>query len=113
MLQVVGHRRHFPLMYVRCGTCSESVSICFRLFYYQFFMALNLTFMVNEGCAVGLQTNCLWFNFGKSTEAKFLWQCIIYATIWCIGLEWKSSIFYEVSLTPHLIWDKIRWLGST
>ena len=53
-----------------------------------------------------------FYGFGRRKETKFLWQCAIFATLWCILLERNSCIFKEDSLAQQLIWDKIRCLAS-
>ena len=50
-------------------------------------------------------------GFGKRKEAKSLWLCTIYATIWLIWLELNSRIFNDRISDKQILWDKIRCLA--
>ena len=49
---------------------------------------------------------------GGGKEAKSLWQCAIYATIWCIWLECNSRTFNDRFSDELVLWDRVRHLAS-
>ena len=51
-------------------------------------------------------------GFGRREEAKSLWHCAIYATIWSIWLEWDSYTFNDRFSNKQVLWDRIRCLAS-
>ena len=44
-------------------------------------------------------------GFGKRKEAKSLWQCAIYATVWCIWLEHNSRTFNDRFSNKQVLLD--------
>ena len=58
----------------------------------------------------------IFVGFGRRKD-KSLWQCTVYATVWCIWLEHKSRIFNGRYSDKQVLWigfvDRIRHLVST
>ena len=52
-------------------------------------------------------------GFGRKKKAKSLWQCAVYAIVWCIWLERNSCIFNGKHSDKQILWDRIRRLAST
>ena len=51
-------------------------------------------------------------SFGRRKEAKSVWQCAMYATVWSIWLEHNSHTFKVRFSDKHVLWDRVRPLAS-
>ena len=54
----------------------------------------------------------LLYWFWQEEEAKYLWQCATYATVWGIWLERNFRTFNDRFSHKQILWDKIRRLAS-
>ena len=45
---------------------------------------------------------------GRRKDAKSLWQCAMYATIWSIWLERNYHIFNDRFSDKQVLWDRVR-----
>ena len=51
-------------------------------------------------------------GFGKRKEAKSLWHCPNYATVWSIWLKYNSHTFNDRFSDQQVLWDRVRHLAS-
>ena len=112
-----GHIGLSPLMCVMSSASSEFVP---HLFFHcsEAESSWNSLFDIVGECWVCPRTldqllSTSFIGFEKRNEAKSLWRCPVYTTIWCIYLERNSSTFNDRISDNHILWDKIRHLAST
>ena len=116
ILQFEDYIRLFPLMCVMYGMSSESVSHLFLhcpmvVFLWNTLFGIFGKWWVSPATLDQLLL-ISFAGFGRRKEAKLLWQCAIYATVWSIWLKRNSCIFNDRFSYNQVLWDRVRCFAS-